>query len=206
MISDGHAIGSCSICGSPGTNMTTCPLNPLAINHKPRKHSNCHNKVSKKYIPKFMQKGGNKNNQVITLKDLRGLQWRVQNEQPTSFYPPGVEFCGGEGKETSPGVIVFDMMTSINKMDEMDKKYSWNTSEWKNRVVDFGTSDKVLTLKFRDNPKSKTFTMTQPITLEQLVDGIRKHFKEVDLVDSPDNGIFDFITKKDGIYNISTAS
>jgi len=30
--------GNCSLCGSPGTNKTTCPLNPSAANPNPKKH------------------------------------------------------------------------------------------------------------------------------------------------------------------------
>jgi len=30
--------GACKLCGSPGTNQTTCPLNPMAQNPNPSKH------------------------------------------------------------------------------------------------------------------------------------------------------------------------
>ena len=32
--------GNCSLCGSPGTNKTTCPLNPAAVNKNHAKHPN----------------------------------------------------------------------------------------------------------------------------------------------------------------------
>jgi hypothetical protein len=49
-----NAGGVCSLCESPGTNKSTCPLNPNSLNPNPSKHPNAEQQSSlpKKASPK----------------------------------------------------------------------------------------------------------------------------------------------------------
>lgn len=44
--------GNCTICGSPGTNKSTCPCNPAVINPNPAKHPLCKKGIAIKTSPK----------------------------------------------------------------------------------------------------------------------------------------------------------
>ena len=87
-----HGGGNCSLCGSPGTTKTTCPLNPDAKNPNPAKHSNAtkSNKSAKETAPtapatKESEKAGN-NRSRYRWNDKLGIV-PIENVSPKKNEP-----------------------------------------------------------------------------------------------------------------------
>lgn len=134
----------------------------------------------------------------LTLKDLYGLQWRVDEAEPSAFFPPNIQKT-----PYSPNIL-----EAVVQMEEQEKQNSWNQSPYRFSIIDFGTKAKKIKLYFKDNePNDKGFSLSQPIRLIDLVKGIHAHYKKVGLRGWPDNGIFDLIKKDtNGNFAIYTAS
>lgn len=71
-----HGNGRCSLCGSPGTNKSSCPLNPIAKSHNYEKHPNARVIEQPKQIkniskePKLIKNQVNVNKEIIPIQNI----------------------------------------------------------------------------------------------------------------------------------------
>lgn len=143
------------------------------------------------------------NNRKISLKELYGLQWRLGEDEPRAFFPPGY---------SEQDSFSSDIMEAGRQLTNLEKKYNWKDSPWKKYEVNFSefTNDNPIKMHLRDNPYDSSreyiFEVSVPITLEELIPKINAHQTRAGLVGEPDNGIFDLIKYENGIFEVYTAS
>jgi hypothetical protein len=158
-------------------------------------------------LSQLYQQSGGGNIDQISYKDLYNLDWRIDGMPRSFMKKQNAEDCDYVVKQTMPGVFTFNANQYAKSDNCKNTKYAYKTSPYLDSVINFDSPAKILQFRFNDNPVHKKFTLTQPITLHQFVDAVRKHYDNVGLVGAPDNGMFDGIKKIDSThFNILTAS
>lgn len=142
----------------------------------------------------------------IPIEKLNDLTWRVQSPMPKAYYENGQD----ESKirtQTGPNSWIIHM----DQYENQEKANHYSPSRHGKIKLDFHTEQPTLAFRFHDNrvdqdasslQRKATFRLKQPITLGEFIAATHRHFKEVGLAQSPDNGIFGSLKKKNGVWEI----